>query len=44
MTGGPYRYAVRATTAFRKAAKRAAKRGKDIRKLKSSAHMRVSRL
>ena len=39
MTGGPYRYAVRATTAFRKAAKRAAKRGKDIRKLKKAVDL-----
>ena len=39
MTGGPYRYAVRATTAFRKSAKRAAKRGKDIRKLKKAVDL-----
>ena len=39
MTGGPYRYAVRATTAFRKAAKRAAKRGKDMSKLKKAVDL-----
>ena len=36
MTEGAYRYVVRATTVFRKSAKRAAKRGKDIRKLKKA--------
>ena len=39
MTGGPYRYAVRATTAFRKSAKRAAKRGKDMSKLKKAVDL-----
>ena len=39
MTGSPYRYAVRATSAFRKSAKRAAKRGKNIRKLKKAVDL-----
>ena len=39
MTGGPYRYAVRATSAFRKSAKRAARRGKDVRKLKRAVEL-----
>jgi mRNA interferase YafQ len=39
MTVGPYRYAVRATGAFRKSAKRAAKRGKDVRKLKRAVEL-----
>ena len=39
MTGSSYRYAVRATTAFRKSAKLAAKRGKNIRKLKKAVDL-----